>query len=68
MNPLLVDSLIKSTLTIISHFYSKDANVNKSLKYVKSILDMISLYNNSFVLQLSNIFKINYRLTSNART
>jgi hypothetical protein len=39
MKPLPVDSLIKSTLTIISHFYSKDANVNKSLRYVKSILD-----------------------------
>lgn len=39
MKPLPIDSLIKSTLTIISYFYSKDANVNRSLKYVKSILD-----------------------------
>ncbi|KAG0748566.1 hypothetical protein G6F62_006804 [Rhizopus arrhizus] len=32
LNIVVIDSLIKSTLTIISHFYSKDANVNKSLR------------------------------------
>lgn len=39
MKTLPVDGLIKTTLTVILHFYSKDAKVSRSLKYVKSILD-----------------------------
>lgn len=38
MTPSPIDSLINSTLPLISHFFDKDANVDRSLKYVESLL------------------------------
>lgn len=39
INPLPIDDLVKSTLTIVSLFYNEDSNVNRPLKYVKRLLD-----------------------------